>query len=85
MGNPLFGFAEANGLARGPYDADDARATRRRVAIIVYALLLGPIAALGGWTRSGIVFGLALVLVVAALLVFAERGDRIAARFRRES
>ena len=83
MPSPLFGLVEASALARGPHDGADARATRRRVAILIYALLLGPIVFLGGWTHSFLVFAAAFIVLVVALLLMAERGDRIAARFRR--
>jgi hypothetical protein len=84
MGNPMFGLVTDLALAEGS-EVEEATAMRRRVAIILWGLLLAPLAYLGGWTNSGFVFGGAFILVVAGLWIYAEYGDRIAAPLRGSS
>lgn len=84
-GSPLHEFITDLALARGAGEADESRAMRRRIATILWALLLAPIAYLGGWTNSALVGVGAFIAVVAALWIYAEYGDRLAARLRGRS
>ena len=64
-------------------DEIEARSTRRRLAIIIWAPASIGALWLGGWSHSWIVGVIAFVILLAGLWLFAERGDRIAASIRR--
>jgi hypothetical protein len=71
-----------------PLDPEEAaalesRTFRRRIASVAWLPGLAVALTLGSWTGSAIVAGISLVIILAAVLLYAERGDRIAARIRR--
>ena len=83
MSVPFADLMKDLALARGNSDPD-ARAMRRRIAIMVYPLGGGAVLWLAGWVQS-VVVGLAgFGLLLVALWLFAERGDRIYAGLRRQ-
>jgi hypothetical protein len=70
-------------LARGGGEVEtDGRAMRRRIAIMLWLPGAGGVLWLAGWANSVIVGVAGFSLLLIGLLLFAERGDRIAGRFR---
>jgi hypothetical protein len=86
MAQPFADLMKDLALARGASGDGidpDARAMRRRIAIIVWLPGAGIVAWLAGWAQS-VALGVAgLAVLLISLWLFAERGDRIAARVRR--
>ena len=89
MSFPLWDLAGDLAVARGggpvktdPMDRPDPRSLRRRVAALLWIPCAFGAAAVGSgtgwWPLGGVVF----VLLVAALWLFAERGDRIWSKIR---
>jgi hypothetical protein len=64
-------------------DEIEARSTRRRLAIIIWAPASIGALWLGGWSHSWIVGVAAFVVLLTGLWLFAERGDRLAGLIRR--
>jgi hypothetical protein len=64
-------------------EALEARVFRRRVAGFLWIPSLAGIVFLASWANSAAAGVFAVVLVLVGLWLFAERGDRIAARARR--
>jgi hypothetical protein len=64
-------------------EASEALAFRRRIAAVSWLPGLAIVLTLAAWSGSA-AFGVALlVLLLVGLFVYAERGDRLAARIRR--
>ncbi|HEY8815993.1 MAG TPA: hypothetical protein VIP57_12915 [Candidatus Dormibacteraeota bacterium] len=64
-------------------EAFEARGRRRRYAGLAWIPGLGIALTLAAWSGSAIVGVALLVILVVALFVYAERGDRVAALIRR--
>ena len=91
MSFPLWDLAKDVAVARGggvgfdPMEQVEGRTMRRRLAAIGWIPGAGAALALGGWTHSWLVGLIAFVVLLTAMWLFAERGDRIWARIRRPS
>jgi uncharacterized protein (DUF58 family) len=86
MAQPFADLMKDLALARGSSGDGidpDARAMRRRIAIIVWLPGAGILTWLAGWAQSVAVGVAGLALLLISLWLFAERGDRIAERVRR--
>jgi hypothetical protein len=80
--------ATAQGASRGPIDPDqaeafEARSFRRRVASIAWLPGVAVVLTVAGWLGSAPVGIAGFVVLLAALWIYAEHGDRVAARIRR--
>ena len=64
-------------------EALEARTFRRRLAGLMWIPGIVGILFLAGWANSAILGVAGFVLLLVGLWLFAERGDRIAARMRR--
>ncbi len=64
-------------------EAMEARTFRRRVAGLMWVPGIVAILFLAGWANSAVLGVAGFVLLLVGLWLFAERGDRIAAWFRR--
>src|SRR5229473_4338817 len=64
-------------------EAMEARTFRRRVAGLMWVPGIVAILFLAGWANSAVLGVAGFVLLLVGLWLFAERGDRIAARLRR--
>jgi hypothetical protein len=89
FGSPL-DVAPDLAVARGggpvetdPMELVEGRTLRRRIAALVWIPATVGALALGAWTESAVVGLVGFALLIAALWVFAERGDRIVAWTRR--
>ena len=81
MSVPFADLMKDLAVARGGGDGD-GRATRRRIAVILWLPAAGGVLWLAGWANSVIVGVAGFSLLLIALWLFAECGDRIAARIR---
>jgi len=64
-------------------EANEARTFRRRLAGLMWIPGAMSVLFLAGWANSAVVGVVGVVLLLAGLWLFAERGDRIRARMRR--
>jgi hypothetical protein len=92
MYNPLSemvkDLAIAQAASRGPVDPDqaeafEARTFRRRVASMAWLPGVAVVLTVAGWLGSAPAGIAGFVVLLAALWIYAEHGDRIAARIRR--
>jgi hypothetical protein len=92
MNNPLFEMAKALAVAQAspgtPLDpakieAFESRTFRRRIAGFAWLPGVAVVLTVGGWSGSAAVGIAAFVILLLALFLYAERGDRIAAWIRR--
>ncbi len=93
MSYPLWDLAGDLAVARGggavktdPMELVEGRTLRRRIAGLLWIPTATGVLALTSWSNSAIVGVVGFSALITALWLFAERGDRILARFRnRES
>ena len=64
-------------------EANAARTSRRRIAGLLWIPSAIAVMFLAGWANSVVVGVAGFVLALLGLWMFAERGDRVAARIRR--
>jgi asparagine N-glycosylation enzyme membrane subunit Stt3 len=64
-------------------DAFEARGRRRRYAGLAWIPGLAIVLTLAAWAGSAVVGVALLVILLVGLVVYAERGDRVVALFRR--
>lgn len=92
MSFPLFDLVKDLAVARGlpetetdrdKIDTAEARTMRRRLAALAWLPGLGLVLLLGGATNSAFVGVAGLVVLLVAMWLFAERGDRFGAWLRR--
>lgn len=75
----------ASGAPTGPDQAEafEARTFRRRVVSIAWLPGVAVVLTVAGWLGSAPIGIAGFVVLLAALWIYAERGDGIAARIRR--
>lgn len=66
-------------------EANEARTFRRRLAGLMWIPGLIGVMFLAGWANSAPIGVAGFVLLLVGLWLFAERGDRIGARMRRQA
>ena len=66
-------------------EANEARTFRRRIAGLMWIPGAMAVLFLAGWANSAVLGVAGFVLLLVGLWLFAERGDRIAARMRRQT